>query len=74
MQAQEMVHAFLTLNIYIAICLPTALTVTGLRSYEMFERLLIVRMNKRVGIRGIIHFPMLGDVFPYQRGKWIPFE
>jgi len=65
MHAEDIIPTFLTSNIYIGICLPKALTLTPLQSYEMFEVLLIVRINKSVGLRGILNFRLLRDAFPY---------
>jgi hypothetical protein len=44
MLAEDISPTFVTSNIYIRIYIPKALTLTGLRSYEMFEILLIVVM------------------------------
>jgi len=68
MHAEDIIPTFLTSNIYIGICLPKALTLTRLRSYELFDGLLIVRINKSVGLRGILNFRLLRDAFPY----WLP--
>jgi len=58
MHTEDIIPTCLTSNIYIGLCLPKARTLTRLRSYEMFEVLLIVRFNKRVGLRGILNFPL----------------
>jgi hypothetical protein len=50
LHADNIITTFLTSNIYIGICLPKAFTLTQLRLYEMFEALLIVRINKSVGL------------------------
>jgi len=71
MHAEEIVPAFLTSNIYIGLCLPKALTLIRLRSYEMFEVLLIV---KSVGLRVILHFPLLREAFPYRLVRGIPVK
>jgi len=59
MYAQAFIPTFLTWNINIGLCLPKALTLTRLRLYEMFKVLLIVRINKCVGLRGILNFRLL---------------
>jgi len=74
MHAQAIVPTFLTLNIYIGLSIPKALTLTRLRSYEMFKVLLIVRINKSVGIRGILNFRLLRDAFPYWLARGIPLK
>jgi len=38
----------------------------------MFEVLLIVKVNKRVGLKRILNFHLLKDTFPYQLAKGIP--
>jgi len=53
--AQAIIPTFSTRNINIGLCLPKALTLTRLRSYEMFEVLFIVRINKSVGFGGIVN-------------------
>ena len=74
MHAQAIVPTFLTSNIYMGLCIPKALTLTRLRSYEMFEVLLIVRINKSVGLWGILNFHLLRDVFPYWLVSGIPLK
>ena len=74
MHAEDIIPTFLKSNIYIGICLPKALTLTRLRSYEMFEVLLIVRINKSVGLRGILNFRLLRDAFPYRLARGIPLK
>jgi len=74
MHAQAVVPTFLMSNIYIGRCIPKALTLTRLRSYEMFEVLQIIRINKRVGLRGILNFHLLRVPFPYQLARGIPFK
>lgn len=74
MHAEDIIPTFLTSNIYIGVCLPEALTLTRLRSYEMFEVLLIVRINKSVGLRGILNFRLLRDAFPYRLARGIPLK
>jgi len=74
MHAQAIVPTFLMSNIYIGLCIPKALTLTRLRLYEMFEVLLIVRINRSVGLRGILNFRLLGDAFPYRLARGIPLK
>ena len=57
MHDEEIIPTVLTSNIHIRRCLPTALTLIQLQSYEIFEVLLIIRLNKRVGLRGILKLP-----------------
>ena len=59
MRLDEIIPTFLMWNIYIGLGLLKALTLTRLRSYEMFKGLLIVRMNKSMGLRGILNFRLL---------------
>jgi hypothetical protein len=40
----------------------------------MFEGFLIVRINKSVGLRGILNFHLLGDAFPYRLARGIPLK
>jgi hypothetical protein len=40
----------------------------------MFEVFLIVRINKSVGLRGILNFPLLRDAFPYRLVRGIPLK
>jgi len=74
MQAQAIIHTFLTWNINIGLCLPKALTLTRLRSYDMFEVLIIVRINKSVGLQGVLNFRLLRDAFPYRLARGIPLK
>jgi len=74
MHAQAVVPTFSMSNIYIALRIPKALILTRLRLYEMFEVLLIVRINKSVGLRGILNFRLLRDVFPYRLARGIPLK
>jgi hypothetical protein len=74
MHAEDSIPTFLMLNIYIGICLPKALTLTRLQSYEMFEVLLIVRINKCVGLRGILNIRLLRDAFLYRLARGIPLK
>ena len=74
MHEEEIVPAFLTSNIFIGLCLPNARTLTRLRLCEMFKGLLIVRINKSVGLQGILHFPLLIDAFLYRLVRGIPLR
>jgi hypothetical protein len=65
MQEEDIIPTFLTSNINIGIYLPKALTLTRLRSYEMFKVFLIVRINKSMCLQGILPFRLLRDAFPY---------
>jgi hypothetical protein len=40
----------------------------------MFEVLLIVRINKSVGLRGMLNFRLLRDAFPYRLARGIPLK
>jgi hypothetical protein len=73
-RAQAMVPTFLTSNIHIGLCIPKAVTLTQLQLYEIFEVLLIVRINKCVGLRGILNFHLLRDAFPYRLARGIPLK
>jgi hypothetical protein len=74
MHAHAIVPTFLMSNIYIGLCIPKALTLTRLRSYEIFEFLLIVRINKSMGLWGILNCRGLRDAFPYWLAKGIPLK
>ena len=74
MHAEEIVPAFLKSNIYIGLCLLKAPTLTRLRSYEMFELSLSIRIDKSVGLRGILDIPLLTDAFPYRLAGGIPLK
>ena len=74
MHVEDIIPTFLTSNIYIGLCLPEARTLTRLRSYEMFEVLLIVTINKSVGRQGILNFRLLRDVFPCLLARGIPLK
>jgi len=69
-----MIPTFLTSNIDIGLCLPTALTLTRLQSYAMFRVLLIVRINFSVGQQRILNFPLLKNSFPYRLVRAIPLK
>ena len=55
--AEEIIPTFLISNIYFGICLPKALTLTWLRQYEMFNVLLIVRINKSLTLQANAQLP-----------------
>jgi len=74
MHEEGIVPAFLTSNIYIGLCLPNALTLTQLWLYELFEILLIVRLNTSVGLQEILHFRVLRDTFLYRLARGIPLK
>jgi len=57
MHAEEIIPTIITSNIHIGWCVRKTLTLSCLRSYEMFEVLLIVQIDKRVGLGGIRNFP-----------------
>jgi len=40
----------------------------------MFEILLIVRINKSVGLWGILNLPLLRDAFPGRLARGIPLK
>jgi len=69
MHVQAIIPAFLTSNIYIGLCNSKAPTLTWLRSFDTFEVLLIVRINRSVGLRGIMNFRLLRDAFPGKVGN-----
>jgi hypothetical protein len=73
MHAEDIIATILTSIIYIGICLPKALTLTQIWSYEMFEALPIVRI-KRVGHLGILNFPLVRDAFPSWLVRGIPLK
>jgi hypothetical protein len=74
MHAQAIIPPFLMWNINIGLCLPQALTMTRHWSYEIFEVLLIVRINKSVGLWGILNFHQLRDAVPYRLARGIPLK
>jgi len=74
MHAEGTIPTFLMSNIYIGRFLPKALTVIRLCSYKMFEVLLVLRINKSMGLRGILIFRLLRDVFPYRLVRGIPLK
>jgi hypothetical protein len=71
MHAQSTGPTFLTSNICIGLCIPKALTLTPLQSYEMFKVLQIVTIYKTVGLRGILNFHLVGGTFPYRLARRI---
>jgi len=74
MHGDENIPTFLTSNIYIRLSLPKSLTVTQLQSYEMFNKLQIVRVNKSLDLGGILKFHILGDAFPFRLAREIPLK
>jgi hypothetical protein len=74
LQAEDIIPTFSTSHISSGICVPKALTLRQLQLYEMFDVLLIVRFNKRVGIGGIDNFWLLTDAFPYKMARGIPLN
>jgi hypothetical protein len=74
MHAEPIIPTFLTSNIYIRICLPEAFTLTQLRSYEMFEVLLIAKINQSVGLQGILNFRLPRDAVQYWLARGIPLN
>jgi len=40
----------------------------------MFKVLLIIKINKSVGLQGILNFPLLRDTFPYRLAEEIPLK
>jgi hypothetical protein len=74
MHAQAIIPTFLTSTIHIAQCLPKALALTRLQSYGMFKVLLIIRLNKRIHLGGILNDCLLRDVFPYRLARGIPLK
>jgi hypothetical protein len=74
MHAEDVIPTVLTSNIYNGKCLSNGLTLIQLRWYEMFQVLLIVRINKRVGLWGILNFHHLRNAFPYRLVSRIPLK
>jgi hypothetical protein len=74
MYVEDIILTFLTSIIYIGICLPNALTLTRLQPYEMFDALVIVRINKCVGLKENLNFRILRDAFPYRLARGIPLK
>jgi hypothetical protein len=74
MYAEKIIPTFLTLNIYISLCFPKALTLIRPRLDEMIEVLIIVRMNKCVGLQGILNFHLLRDAFAYRLARGIALK
>ena len=74
MHAEEIIPTVLTSNFHIGSFLPKALTLSRLQLYKMFEVLLIVRINKSVGLRGIPNFPLLRDAFLYRLARGIALK
>jgi hypothetical protein len=68
MKAAEIRPTFSMSNIYIGLCLPKALSLTPLRSYELF------RNNKSISLQGILRFPLQRDGFPHRLGRRITLK
>jgi hypothetical protein len=68
MPAEEIIPTVSMSNIYIGLCLPNALTLAQLRSYELF------RHNKRVGLRRILSISLLRDMLPHRLGIEMPLK
>jgi hypothetical protein len=68
MNVEEIIPTILMLNIYMALCLPKALTPTRLQWYQLF------RNNTVVGFQGILSFPLLRDVFLHRLATQIPLK
>jgi len=74
MNAQAIIRTVLTSNIYIGLCRPKSINLTQLRSHEMFEVLLIVRINMSLRLRGMLNFRLLRDAFSYRLARGIPLK
>jgi hypothetical protein len=74
LQALEIIPTFITLNIYIGLYLPESLVLTWLWSYEMFEVLLIITMNKCVGLQRILTSCLVRDTFPSWLARAVPLK
>ena len=74
MHAEDSIPTFSTLDIHIGICLPKALTITRLPSYDMLKLMRMVRINRSVGHLGIRNFRLLRDAFPYWLVRSIPLK
>jgi hypothetical protein len=61
-------------NIDIKLCLPKALTLTHVQSYEVIQVLRIIRINKRLGCCEILHSPLLRDECAYRLRRAIPLQ
>jgi hypothetical protein len=72
--AEAMIPTLLTLNIYIGLCPPNSLSLIQLWSYEMFEILPIVRINKTVSLWEIRIFCLQKDTFRYWLATGIPLN
>jgi len=68
MHAEPIIPIFLISNFYIRVCHPKSLTLTQLRSYELFRHI-----NSEV-FWGLLSFPLLRDVFPHQLARGIPLK
>ena len=65
MHADQISPGILMSNIHIGRSVPKAFTLSHLQSYEMLEVLVIVRIYKSVGHRGILKVHLLRDTVPY---------
>jgi hypothetical protein len=74
MHTEDIIPTFLTSNIYIGKCLSKALLLTQLRSYEILEQLLSMKITRSVGFWGIPNFRQLRDMFPYRLARGIPLK
>jgi hypothetical protein len=74
MYGEDIIPTILTSNVYIGICLPKVLTLSRLRSYKMFEVLLIMRIIKRLGLRGILNFRLLRHPLLNRLARGIPLK
>jgi len=74
MDVEKIIDTFSTSNIYIALCLPKAITLPRLWSEEMFEVLLIIRLNTCLDVGGILNFPRLRDAFPGRLVRGITYK
>jgi hypothetical protein len=72
--AEQIIPIFLTSNNNISQCLAIALTSTQLGLYEMFEVLQNVRINKYVGLRGILNSHLPREVLLYRLARGIPVK
>jgi len=69
---QEIIPTLLVSNMQIRLCLPKDLILTWLRSYEMWEVLLLVRMNNHMGFSESVNVHLLSDALPYWLARGIP--
>jgi len=74
MHAEELIPTLLRSNIDIRLCLQNALTLARFWSYKMFDGILIVTINRRVGLWGHLNVRLLRDSFPYWLAQGIPLK